>query len=769
MRLLKNIVGLMFIFILSAAFTGCSQEIDFQESSDTKTITRDFTLSFGEDTRTSIKEGGKVSWCKGDVIWYYTENRGELRCHTIKEDCISATISVTMEESASFIVAFYGSDEISYNYSDMLQVIEPTGVYQDGTFSSAHLSIAKCNVNESSELIFKNMTSMLKFSLSRSDIHYISITSNDGTVLSYAEYFIDLYSEEPAIFPVTNIGDNTIYVHTGGAGTFYISLMPLILENGFNIECYNNQMQYIGTVRSDKNLTIERNKIINLGTLDERIYNQEFRLYHIYGPVPSPPEEPTPIPPDSPEYQTDREHHIFGDSYGNLATVFPDKDKGGYIFTFGGETLTEEGRENTIVAHTDQYGRVECIVSKGTVFTASYQNDAVAFSYTNENGEEVVVTGLTDPYEKNPYIYTRDPIGIYSSIVSPILDLALGLFPKIDARYAIGTFTYHIGWIQNWTTDDEAQKLALTLATGAIGIGIGIATAAGPFWIGVSAVKVAIDLGVLCMEHKYDIVSKEVYGNAVPITLGWKQTGTNSVKLYCRVANKTEDTNFNIGIIIGTSNHLLTKHCNDYKQFTIAENGTVEYEFTFSQLKVESKYYYCAFIASANKYMDSWYDYWKYGLISEFTLSKYYLEPADMNLSVQWATCNLGASNPWESGEYLTMQQAYDAAEGTGWRLPTETEYAELFACEKQNCTIEEVNGIEFNSNSQKVFLPKAGKWHSEYDIWQYNEAGYYRTSTPHRNYGTSSMFCQYFTGTGSGWYWSSEWERIPVRLVKEY
>lgn len=767
MKLVRKIADIMYIFIISAASVGCTEEINYQESTDTRTVTREFTASFGGETRTSIQDGGKVSWCKGDVIWYYTENHGDLNCHIIEEDCTRATFSVTMDESATFIVALYGSDNISYNEQNMLLMKGAADIYQDGTFSDAHLSIAKCDVITSSELIFSNMTSMLEFSLSRSDIHYISLTANDGTALSSTEYCIDLYSEQPVIFRNTRVGENTIYVQTGGAGTFYISLIPVILEKGFNIECYNDKMQYIGTVRTDKKLILERNQIIKLGTLDERIYNEEFRLYHIYGSVPLPPEDPTPIPPDSPDFQTDREHHIFGDSYGNFATVIPDKEKGGYIVTFGGETLTEEGRENTIVAHTDQYGRLECIVSKGKVFTASYKNGEVSFSYTDDNGEEVVVKGLADPYEKNPYIYERDPLSIYSYIVSPMLDLALGLFPKVETKFVIGAFLYHFGWTQNWKTDDAGQKLALTLITGAIGIGL--ATAAGPFWVGVSAVKLVIDLGVLYMEHRYDIVSKEVYADAVPVTLGWKQTGTNSVRLYCSVADMAEDGEFNIGIIIGSGNKLLSKNYNDYKQFTLADNETAEYDFTFSQLKTGTKYYYCAFLAPAGKYMDDWYDFWKYGFINEFTLSKYYLEPTDMNLSVQWATCNLGASNPWESGEYLTLQQAYAAAEGTGWRLPTEEEYKELFACEKQNLTIDEINGIEFNSNGSKVFLPKAGKWNSEYDIWEYNKAGYYRTSTPHSDYGTSYMFCKYFTEQGVGWYWSSEWERIPVRLVKEY
>ncbi len=111
----------------------------------------------------------------------------------------------------------------------------------------------------------------------------------------------------------------------------------------------------------------------------------------------------------------------------------------------------------------------------------------------------------------------------------------------------------------------------------------------------------------------------------------------------------------------------------------------------------------------------------------------------DLGLSVKWASCNVGAENPWEYGNYYAwgeheVKNVYDASNykgpkdrqticGSAWdvaswelglprRMPTESEYNELIA----NCTYESVviNGVEggkFTSkkNGNSIFLPAAG------------------------------------------------------------
>ena len=149
-------------------------------------------------------------------------------------------------------------------------------------------------------------------------------------------------------------------------------------------------------------------------------------------------------------------------------------------------------------------------------------------------------------------------------------------------------------------------------------------------------------------------------------------------------------------------------------------------------------------------------------------------EYVDLGLSVRWATCNVGADNPWEYGDYFawgetepyyssldpltwksgkdgyyydsyfdtsdggntftkyttgkkTVLYAEDDAAtanwGTAWRMPTRVEYSEL----NTNCTViwttqNGVNGRLFKSriNGNTIFLPAAGQM----SVTQYVNAG---------------------------------------------
>jgi len=122
----------------------------------------------------------------------------------------------------------------------------------------------------------------------------------------------------------------------------------------------------------------------------------------------------------------------------------------------------------------------------------------------------------------------------------------------------------------------------------------------------------------------------------------------------------------------------------------------------------------------------------------------------DLGLSVYWATCNLGADTPEESGDYYAWGETktknnygqstytyydsstetyinignnisgteYDAAtvnQGCDWRIPTSTEMAELYT----NCTWEwsQVNGVNgyrvTGKNGNSIFFPKGDYWTS--------------------------------------------------------
>jgi len=113
-------------------------------------------------------------------------------------------------------------------------------------------------------------------------------------------------------------------------------------------------------------------------------------------------------------------------------------------------------------------------------------------------------------------------------------------------------------------------------------------------------------------------------------------------------------------------------------------------------------------------------------------------EWVDLGLSVKWSLCNLGASQPYEYGNFYAwgetsvktnyifkeytysdnpdiLPQSHDAAHanwGGSWRIPTDTEWKEL----KNNCKWEwtinnEIKGYKIlGPNGNELFLPAAGE-----------------------------------------------------------
>lgn len=79
-------------------------------------------------------------------------------------------------------------------------------------------------------------------------------------------------------------------------------------------------------------------------------------------------------------------------------------------------------------------------------------------------------------------------------------------------------------------------------------------------------------------------------------------------------------------------------------------------------------------------------------------------ESGDLGLSVEWATCDVGANNSSEYGESYTqleLQSKLQDLEKDGWRLPTLQDWRELDNCEKYE--------IGDTKNRQLVFIAKNG------------------------------------------------------------
>ena len=201
-------------------------------------------------------------------------------------------------------------------------------------------------------------------------------------------------------------------------------------------------------------------------------------------------------------------------------------------------------------------------------------------------------------------------------------------------------------------------------------------------------------------------------------------------------------------------------------------------------------------------------------------------EYVDLGLSVQWATCNIGAETMYDYGNYyawgeietkdtytkesysyykkvdpqwgdyyiyqqlgdISGKANYDVAAATwgeGWRMPTITEFEELFA----NCTMypikteNNVNGYMFVSktNGNHIFFPAAGYKdgyeyaHGVSDFYNKGTHGYYWSSTP-ADYDSGAQGFYFDKGYYSGQqhaeeivhYYTERWYGFSVRAVRD-
>lgn len=704
MKRIKKILNIISLAIISAGFLSCAEEI-LTETDNTKagTITREFTASFETPTKTLIEEGGKVSWCKGDTIWYYTENNGKLGFHIIEEDCHQATLKISMKESDSFILAFYGKgSNLLYKYDTFLEVEGLISAVQTGLFTDSHFTVAQCFVDQSDKLIFHNVSSMLKFTLERDDVHFISFTSNDGTSIWNERYYIDIWNGNTEVYELTNRGANTIYVQTSGTGTYYMSLLPVVLCNGFSIECYDESLTYIGTIRTEKTLTLNKSEILNLGTLDARIKTQDFRVYHSYGPkedydIPPYDGDGEPPLPGSDKYSLDDDNHLFSASNGSFVNVKPSERGYGYDMVLLGSDLTDQTFSQGIFAQTDEYGRIENFVFDDRIFTVEYSGTEMFVSTTDDSGKILKTSEITNPYQgtsNSSYLITnkiyRDVVIKGISLFGSLIDsrslpeiITSGLTVYLTDKFGgeeweNNSWSYLcnslIGLGANYLTTDFSNTLKnikITHIAGKVKFSVPwnllkptiLLSKINVYWLATSMI---IDISMkyydIIEDHK-DNMRQLLFSNAYITTLDWKQTKANSVELTCSVVNKAPTDHFKVGIIIGNT-ILLNKRFHDILKTEEAEDGKITYRMEFSSLQAGRKYYYRAVMIPSDEYESSGFislDYWAYGNTESFTLSPdygdEYITAVDLGLSVKWASCNLGATRPEDVGNYYAWAE----------------------------------------------------------------------------------------------------------------
>ena len=137
-----------------------------------------------------------------------------------------------------------------------------------------------------------------------------------------------------------------------------------------------------------------------------------------------------------------------------------------------------------------------------------------------------------------------------------------------------------------------------------------------------------------------------------------------------------------------------------------------------------------------------------------------------------WATCNVGAPSPKDTGTYYTWYNANGATAnwGSGWTMPTQAQWQEL--C--QECTWEWAtlkHGVNVmlvtGTNGNSICLPAAGYIDQDNSMDFLDIKGYYWSSTTYESNDNSSAYYMDFDSEGNYQVnWSSRYFEYPVRPV---
>ena len=157
-----------------------------------------------------------------------------------------------------------------------------------------------------------------------------------------------------------------------------------------------------------------------------------------------------------------------------------------------------------------------------------------------------------------------------------------------------------------------------------------------------------------------------------------------------------------------------------------------------------------------------------------------YHQMVDLGLSVNWATCNVGASTPSEAGIFYAWGEtyikgtftqssyqhhngydyvnigtniagtSYDVARaewGGSWRMPSQAEMQELVnRCNWYWTTVDGIDGYRVTGpNGNSIFLPAAG-WYSDDELKGYDIGGNYWTSSVPSGNSSTAYFLEFYS-----------------------
>ena len=232
-----------------------------------------------EATKTAPAAGGVVSWTMDDEIGIY-DGTNYVKATVLSVEGNKITFSAKVDASAETYTAVSPYEAALTDGGaftlDGDKVKIATGAVQ--TAGKQVISIASI-ASASEQFTFKNVGNLLRFKVNKSAVKKAKIAGANG------EKIAGTVSVDPATGAATGeLSATEVVVDVTPGVDNFIALAPGVsLPNGFVITLLGSEADYEGEVASAGALTLERNKMVNLGLIDGWIDN--YKLWQAGKPI----------------------------------------------------------------------------------------------------------------------------------------------------------------------------------------------------------------------------------------------------------------------------------------------------------------------------------------------------------------------------------------------------------------------------------------------------------------------------------------------------
>lgn len=272
-----------------AALVSCNKEISNEQMPvpSVKEGYVEITLSAGMDASTkAVLDGNTVLWAVGDEVAVYPDAATTAEKFTVKTvEGKNVTITGSVPAGTTSLVAVYPYSSALGRDGNTVTVDIPTSqnIPDGGTIDPAVMCSAAVYTDLSQTTQFQNLFSLLAFNVGDvMDANIVGVfASGLGDALT-GSFNATLTSDGPVLIPVTGSvkGEVEVFAEEGKflapETTFYAVVAPCSIE-GFTAGV--RTASKLGTVTSEKTLTLERNKGVNLGDVSSKV---AFKYYAIH-------------------------------------------------------------------------------------------------------------------------------------------------------------------------------------------------------------------------------------------------------------------------------------------------------------------------------------------------------------------------------------------------------------------------------------------------------------------------------------------------------